>query len=191
MALTCDEGVRLQSSDQLYFCHPSFFSTRASFTLFLPVNSSFPGPSVQVGWVLMTVSITLLFLSLLDWHQYDDIICVKSSSYFRKVVDHFVDQTRKDVVKGKQIAAHVMLDSIFSILRTWDAINLKNFFAQFRQFYAVVRVPMVYEGVAHPWLELQYTEKEVSGLGCHRPLLSLRYYWAVSITPPPRGQMTP
>ncbi|KAF6297909.1 hypothetical protein mRhiFer1_000154 [Rhinolophus ferrumequinum] len=100
-------------------------------------------------------------LSSGDWHQYDDIICRKSSSYIRKWVDHFTDQTRKDVVKGKQIAATVMMDSMFSILRTWDAINLKNFFAQFQQFYAVVRVPMVYEGEAHPWNELQYTEKEV------------------------------
>lgn len=56
-----------------------------------------------------------------------------------------------------------MLDSIFSILQTWNAINLKNFFNQFQQFYSVVHVPMIYEGRAQPWTTLQYTEKEVLG----------------------------
>nr|XP_044602039.1 E3 ubiquitin-protein ligase RNF213 isoform X2 [Equus asinus] len=96
-----------------------------------------------------------------DWHQYDDIICMKPPGSLQKLWDHFTDGTRKDLVRGKKIAARVMLDSIFSILQTWNAINLKNFFNQFQQFYSVVRVPMIYEGRAQPWTALQYTEKEV------------------------------
>lgn len=67
-------------------------------------------------------------------------------------------------MKGKQIAAAVMLDHIFSILETWNAINLKNFFTQFQQFYSVIRVPMIYEGEEQLWSTLQYEEKEVPGL---------------------------
>uniref|UniRef100_A0A4W2CP03 Ring finger protein 213 n=1 Tax=Bos indicus x Bos taurus TaxID=30522 RepID=A0A4W2CP03_BOBOX len=78
-----------------------------------------------------------------DWHQYDDIIY----------------GTRKDLMKGKQIAAAVMLDSIFSILETWNAINLKNFFTQFQQFYSVIHVPMTYEGEEQPWSALRYKEE--------------------------------
>uniref|UniRef100_A0A673VKG4 E3 ubiquitin-protein ligase RNF213 n=1 Tax=Suricata suricatta TaxID=37032 RepID=A0A673VKG4_SURSU len=74
-----------------------------------------------------------------DWHQYDDIICMKPPGKIQRVIDHITDGTRRELVKGKQIAATVMLDSIFSILQTWDAINLKSFFTQFQQFYSVVR----------------------------------------------------
>uniref|UniRef100_A0A673V8K9 E3 ubiquitin-protein ligase RNF213 n=1 Tax=Suricata suricatta TaxID=37032 RepID=A0A673V8K9_SURSU len=73
-----------------------------------------------------------------DWHQYDDIICMKPPGKIQRVIDHITDGTRRELVKGKQIAATVMLDSIFSILQTWDAINLKSFFTQFQQFYSVV-----------------------------------------------------
>ncbi|XP_058417797.1 E3 ubiquitin-protein ligase RNF213 isoform X3 [Diceros bicornis minor] len=96
-----------------------------------------------------------------DWHQYDDIICVKHPGNLQKLMDHVTDSTRKNLVRGKQIAARVMLDSIFSILQTWNAINLKNFFTQFQQFYSVVRVPMIYEGQALPWTALHYTETQV------------------------------
>lgn len=103
------------------------------------------------------------FLSPSDWHQYDDIVCMRPPGKFQKVMNHIADFTRKDLVKGKQIAATVMLDGIFSILQTWDTINLNNFFTQFQQFYFVVRQPMIYEGHAQPWTALQYGEKEVSG----------------------------
>ncbi|XP_039082113.1 E3 ubiquitin-protein ligase RNF213 isoform X2 [Hyaena hyaena] len=96
-----------------------------------------------------------------DWHQYDDIICMKSPGLFQRMVDHITSGTRRDLVRGKQLAATIMLDSIFSILQTWDAINLKSFFTQFQQFYFVVKVPMIYEGQAQPWSALQYDEKEV------------------------------
>uniref|UniRef100_A0A8D0SA66 E3 ubiquitin-protein ligase RNF213 n=1 Tax=Sus scrofa TaxID=9823 RepID=A0A8D0SA66_PIG len=96
-----------------------------------------------------------------DWHQYDDIICMNPPGAWQTFKDRFTDGTRKDLVKGKQTAAAIMLDSIFSILETWNAINLKSFFTQFQQFYSVIRVPMIYEGKAQPWSTLEYEEKEV------------------------------
>nr|XP_034493275.1 E3 ubiquitin-protein ligase RNF213 [Marmota flaviventris] len=96
-----------------------------------------------------------------DWHQYDDIICMKPPGKLQKLQNFFNDKTKKDLVKGKQMAAEIMLGRIFSILQTWNPINLKNFFTQFRQFYSVVRVPMIYEGKAQPWLSLGLGESEV------------------------------
>ncbi|KAI5277308.1 hypothetical protein MUG91_G144n75 [Manis pentadactyla] len=96
-----------------------------------------------------------------DWHQYDDIICMRPPGKFQRFVDYFTDGTKRDVVRGKKMAAAVMLDGIFSVLQTWSLVNLKSFFAQFEQFYAVVRVPMIYEGRARPWSSLQYKEEEV------------------------------
>ncbi|XP_010854827.1 PREDICTED: E3 ubiquitin-protein ligase RNF213 [Bison bison bison] len=94
-----------------------------------------------------------------DWHQYDDIICMKPPGTLKKLMNYITDGTRKDLMKGKQIAAAVMLDSIFSILETWNAINLKNFFTQFQQFYSVIHVPMTYEGEEQPWSALRYKEE--------------------------------
>lgn len=96
-----------------------------------------------------------------DWHQYDDIICMKSPGTVQRLVDCVTDGTRRQLVKGKEISAAIMLDRIFSILETWNAINLKNFFTQFEQFYSVIRVPMIYEGEEQPWIALQYEEKQV------------------------------
>ncbi|XDB61528.1 hypothetical protein ABFV05_015144 [Capra hircus] len=96
-----------------------------------------------------------------DWHQYDDIICMKPPGTVQRWVDRLTDGTRRQLVKGKEISAAVMLDRIFSILETWNAINLKNFFTQFQQFYSVIRVPMIYEGEEQPWIALQYEEKQV------------------------------
>ncbi|KAM9596356.1 E3 ubiquitin-protein ligase RNF213-like isoform 2-T2 [Trichechus inunguis] len=97
-----------------------------------------------------------------DWHQYDDIICMKPPGKIQRFWDHVTDGTRKSLVRGKQIAAGVMLDSIFSILQTWNAINLKSFFTQFKQFYSVVREPTIYEGGAQTWSSfLKYGETEV------------------------------
>ncbi|ELK12270.1 RING finger protein 213 [Pteropus alecto] len=96
-----------------------------------------------------------------DWHQYDDIICMKSPGRVQRLFNHIWDTTKKDVMKGKQIAAGVMLDRLLSVLQTWNAINLKNFFTQFKQFYFVVHMPTIHEGNAQPWQELQYEEKQV------------------------------
>ncbi|XP_032177877.1 E3 ubiquitin-protein ligase RNF213 isoform X3 [Mustela erminea] len=96
-----------------------------------------------------------------DWHQYDDVVRMKSPGMFQRMVSSFTDGIRKDLVKGKQMAATIMLDGIFSILQPWSATNLKSFFTQLQQFYCVVKVPMIYEGHAQPWHSLQYEEKEV------------------------------
>ncbi|XP_055097754.1 E3 ubiquitin-protein ligase RNF213 isoform X3 [Symphalangus syndactylus] len=96
-----------------------------------------------------------------DWHQYDGIVCMRPPGKLQKVMNHITDGLRKELVKGKQIAAKVVLDSIFSILQTWDTINLNSFFTQFQQFSFVVGQSMIYEGWAQPWTDLQYGEKEV------------------------------
>ncbi|XP_026908049.2 E3 ubiquitin-protein ligase RNF213 isoform X1 [Acinonyx jubatus] len=96
-----------------------------------------------------------------EWHQYDDIVCMKPPGLIQRVMDHLTDGTRRELVRGKQIAATIMLDTIFSILQIWDAININSFFTQFQQFYSVVRVPMIYEGREQPWSALQYDENEV------------------------------
>lgn len=98
-----------------------------------------------------------------DWHQYDDIICMKPPGQLQRFFNHIWDTTKKNVMRGKQIAACVMLDRLLSVLQTWNAINLKNFFTQFKQFYFVVHMPTIHEGNAQPWQELQYEEKQVSG----------------------------
>ena len=132
--------------------------------------------------------LSIIFSLLLDWHQYDDVIHVKPPGTFQKLVDHVTDGTRRQLVKGKQIAAAVMLDSIFHILETWNAINLKNFFTQFQQFYSVIRVPMIYEGEEQPWIALQYEEKQVVGVSATSPF---SISWAFSVTSPSSGQTTP
>lgn len=96
-----------------------------------------------------------------EWHQYDDIICMRPPGKFQKVMNAFTDGTRKDLVKGKKHAAAIMLDRIFSILQPWSAINLQSFMTQFKQFDSVVRVPKIHDGRARPWSSLQYDEKEV------------------------------
>ncbi|KAF6091975.1 hypothetical protein HJG60_000149 [Phyllostomus discolor] len=95
------------------------------------------------------------------WHQYDDIVCKRSLGKIQKVVDFLTDQTRKDIVRGKKIATAVMLDSLFGALRPWGAAGLDRFFVQFRQFYSVVRAPVVHEAGERPWSSLQYEEKQV------------------------------
>lgn len=96
-----------------------------------------------------------------DWHQYDDIICMKPPGKLQKVKNFITDGTRKDLVRGKKQAAVVMLDRIFSILQPWSDVNLSSFMTQFKQFYSVIRVPRVHDGGTRTWSSLQYDEKEV------------------------------
>ncbi|XP_052615833.1 E3 ubiquitin-protein ligase RNF213 isoform X2 [Peromyscus californicus insignis] len=106
----------------------------------------------------------LVVSALLDtgeWHQYDDIICMRHPGKLQKVMNTFTDGMRKDLVKGKKHAAVIMLDQIFSILQPWSAINLQSFMTQFKQFYSTVREPKIHDGHARPWSSLQYDEKEV------------------------------
>ncbi|XP_047401153.1 E3 ubiquitin-protein ligase RNF213 isoform X1 [Sciurus carolinensis] len=97
-----------------------------------------------------------------DWHQYDDIICMRPPGKFQKFQSFFTDKIKKDLVRGKQLAAETMLGRILSVLQTWNPVNLRSFFSLFRQFFSVVRVPMVYEGkAAQPWISLNLGEAEV------------------------------
>ncbi|KAG8129193.1 hypothetical protein E2320_015980, partial [Naja naja] len=102
-----------------------------------------------------------------DWHQYDDIICVKPENswwkMFKKQISFWKDK-QKDIVKGKLIAAKIMLDSLFSILKTWSRINIKSFFQQFHQFYLVNKRIMVHEGCRKEWKELQFKEQQLRDL---------------------------
>nr|XP_055971345.1 E3 ubiquitin-protein ligase RNF213 [Sorex fumeus] len=99
-------------------------------------------------------------LSSGDWHQYDDIICVKSTRW-KNFSNYFTDSHRKDVVKGKQLAAAVMLESVFSILGDWSVANVAAFSRQLQQLFCVLCRPMVYEDGLKVWTELEYGDKEV------------------------------
>lgn len=81
-------------------------------------------------------------------------------------MDHFMDQMKKNV-KGKQLAASIMLDRVLSVLQPWSAVNLSSFFTQFRQFHSVVSEPMVYEAQAQPWTSLNYPKEQVRLGRCH------------------------
>ncbi|KAF7479429.1 Hypothetical predicted protein [Marmota monax] len=112
-----------------------------------------------------------------DWHQYDDIICTKPPGTFQKFQNFFTNNMKKELVKGKKIAAEIMLGRIFSNLQTWNLVNLQKFFTYSQQFYSVFQVPMIYEGKAQPWHSLGLKEEEVSGFPGHQQLW---YGWAGS-----------
>ncbi|XP_077780215.1 E3 ubiquitin-protein ligase RNF213-like [Podarcis muralis] len=102
-----------------------------------------------------------------DWHQYDDIVCVKPSDTFWNTIKKNIpglQNPEKEVVKGKQIAAKVMLESLFSILNTWTPLNVSSFIYQFHQFFWVNRKPMIYEDKPKEWTDLQFGEKEIKQL---------------------------
>ncbi len=98
-----------------------------------------------------------------EWHQYDDIICAEPSNnmfeWIRKAVwpDH-----KKGVLQGRQIAGAVMLENIFDLLRSWNKMNLSNFFSQLKQFFEVYGNPFVFEKSQTKWSSLDYSEKDVS-----------------------------
>ncbi|XP_066472974.1 E3 ubiquitin-protein ligase RNF213 isoform X2 [Tiliqua scincoides] len=100
-----------------------------------------------------------------DWHQYDDIVCAKPSETFLNNLKNRIPFLKeKNVVKGKRIAAEIMLDSIFSILSIWNPVNVKNFFLQLYQFYFVNKRQMVYETQPVEWRELDFGEKQIKEL---------------------------
>ncbi|XP_058026835.1 E3 ubiquitin-protein ligase RNF213 isoform X2 [Ahaetulla prasina] len=107
------------------------------------------------------------FISGTDWHQYDDIICIKSDEHWlQKFKNHVLPwkDPAKDIVRGKQIAARIMLDSLFSILSPLSRINIKSFLQQFQQFYFVNKKIMVHEGNRTEWKELQFGELQLREL---------------------------
>lgn len=99
----------------------------------------------------------------LEWHQYDDIVCAKPPKFANLkslwgILPH--DET-KNIVKGKIIAANIMLENIFSILGTWSPDNLRNFLFQLRQFYVVTIDPTVHDSGAVRWAELNFGAQQV------------------------------
>uniref|UniRef100_A0A8C0H5B1 RING-type E3 ubiquitin transferase n=1 Tax=Chelonoidis abingdonii TaxID=106734 RepID=A0A8C0H5B1_CHEAB len=105
-------------------------------------------------------------LSSGDWHQYDDIVCTRPPDGLVRRFKSLVgwDDRKKSVERGKQIAAEIMLETIFSILTTWTDINMKNFLNQLHQFYTVTKKPMVYENEPREWTLLEFGEKQVKEL---------------------------
>ncbi|XP_048674799.2 E3 ubiquitin-protein ligase RNF213 isoform X3 [Caretta caretta] len=106
------------------------------------------------------------YLSSGDWHQYDDIVCTRPPDTLMRRFKSWAgwDDRKKNVERGKQIAAEIMLETIFSILTTWTDINMKNFLNQLHQFYIVTQKPMVYEDKPKEWASLEFGEKQVKEL---------------------------
>ncbi|XP_034046727.1 E3 ubiquitin-protein ligase rnf213-alpha [Thalassophryne amazonica] len=98
-----------------------------------------------------------------EWHQYDDIICAEPG-ILQSVKDNlkeFFSKKQRSLVKGREIAGNVMLESIFDLLRSWDDTNLKNFLVQLHQFFEVYSDPYVYEEKEKKWSSLNYTKDDV------------------------------
>ncbi|KAK5599708.1 hypothetical protein CRENBAI_016743 [Crenichthys baileyi] len=97
-----------------------------------------------------------------DWHQYDDIICAApSTSVLKRFKEVIWPDQRKSLIKGREIAAKVMLESIFDLLRSWSDTNLKSFQIQLNQFFQVYANPFVYEKKEKKLYSLNFGEDEV------------------------------
>lgn len=98
-----------------------------------------------------------------DWHQYDDIICVKpSKNVLERLVEKFWPEKRKDLIQGREIAGKIMLETIFDLLRSWNDTNLRSFLVQLNQFIQVYGDPFVFEERQKKWYSLNYGEEDVS-----------------------------
>ncbi|XP_029014016.1 E3 ubiquitin-protein ligase rnf213-alpha isoform X2 [Betta splendens] len=95
-----------------------------------------------------------------DWHQYDDIICTEPSKIAR-IKEIFWNEQRRSLIKGREIAGKVMLDTIFDLLRTWTVKNLSSFLLQLNQFFQVFAEPFVYEERQKKWHSLDYGANDV------------------------------
>ncbi|XP_069729030.1 E3 ubiquitin-protein ligase RNF213 [Phaenicophaeus curvirostris] len=118
---------------------------------------------VSGGYVNRCLFIKSQLLYNREWHQYDDIVCVKPSTV-KSVWNRILGSKKKDVVKGKIIAANIMLENIFSTLQTCSPDNLRNFLHQLKQFYAVTVDPWVYDGKPMRWTELDFGKEQVNDL---------------------------
>ncbi|XP_018090579.1 E3 ubiquitin-protein ligase RNF213 isoform X2 [Xenopus laevis] len=99
-----------------------------------------------------------------EWHQYDDIVCMKPIKSIIKQFTNFFKSKEDDIVKGKVIAGKVMLESIFSILTSCDDMNLMNFCIQLEQFYFVYKECLVYENIKKNWTSLDFGKPQVDDL---------------------------
>ncbi|KAH0629370.1 hypothetical protein JD844_011403 [Phrynosoma platyrhinos] len=105
---------------------------------------------------------TLVHTALSDWHQYDDIVCVKPpESVLPRFFTNLWKSQKNNILKGKELAAKEMLNNLFSMLNTWTPLNVKNFLKQLNQFYFVNKNPLVHETRPKAWEELQFGEKQV------------------------------
>ncbi|XP_014912893.1 E3 ubiquitin-protein ligase RNF213 isoform X2 [Poecilia latipinna] len=100
-----------------------------------------------------------------DWHQYDDIICAEPSKgmfpRLKELKEKFWPDQRKDLIQGREIAANVMLESIFDLLKSWSDANVKSFQIQLNQFFQVYANPFVFEEKQKKWYSLQFGEDDV------------------------------
>ncbi|XP_042587954.1 E3 ubiquitin-protein ligase rnf213-alpha-like isoform X2 [Cyprinus carpio] len=100
-----------------------------------------------------------------EWHQYDDIICSEpSKNVFNRVIEYVWSEEKGKIIKGREIAGSVMLETIFDLLRSWSNINLKNFVCQLQQFFEVYGNPFVFEKKKTNWGSLDYGEEDVRKL---------------------------
>lgn len=72
------------------------------------------------------------------------------------------NEQKRNLIKGRDIAGNVMLDTIFDLLRTWTDKNLSSFLFQLNQFFQVFAEPFVYEDRQKKWHSLDYGPNDVS-----------------------------
>ncbi|XP_029905509.1 E3 ubiquitin-protein ligase rnf213-alpha-like [Myripristis murdjan] len=93
-----------------------------------------------------------------EWHQYDDVIYLELKKGF-----WLWDNTKTEVMKGRERAGRVMLGIIFDLLTTWNRPNVENFFILLQQFFVTYCYPLLHDGKERPW-GLQYGEEQVKHL---------------------------
>ncbi|XP_053149440.1 E3 ubiquitin-protein ligase RNF213 [Hemicordylus capensis] len=101
-----------------------------------------------------------------DWHQYDDTVFTNPPETFWHTLKNVLgwENLEEKVVEGKKIAAKVMLDSLFSVLKHWTPANIKNFLQQWQQLYLVTSKPMVHEMNPKEWTSLKFGKKQMDEL---------------------------
>nr|XP_046270196.1 E3 ubiquitin-protein ligase rnf213-alpha isoform X2 [Scatophagus argus] len=100
-----------------------------------------------------------------DWHQYDDIICTEpAKGMLKRLKEKLWPDQRKDLIRGREIAGNIMLETIFDLLRSWTDVNLRSFQIQLNQFFSIYGDPFVYEEKQRKWYSLNYNEEDVRRL---------------------------
>ncbi|XP_043084874.1 E3 ubiquitin-protein ligase rnf213-alpha-like isoform X2 [Puntigrus tetrazona] len=101
-----------------------------------------------------------------EWHQYDDTIRSEPSeqNFLYRTIDNIWSKQKNKVIKGREIAGKVMLETIFELLRGWSKTTLGNFLRQLQQFYEVYGNPCVFVGKNAKWTALGYSEENVRKL---------------------------
>ncbi|XP_077411767.1 E3 ubiquitin-protein ligase rnf213-alpha-like isoform X2 [Vanacampus margaritifer] len=104
-----------------------------------------------------------------EWHQYDDIVCVKPSKnmftrLYEKVTDSLWADQSKQLIRGREIAGEIMMDTIFDLLKSWTDDNLKGFLKQLNQFFDIYANPSTYEDTHKKWHSLNYDEKKMRAM---------------------------